>query len=89
MALLRGYENMKQVEAAFQVASTWQESEEKCVLAEQKSTRENRSIGNESVFFKSALKNRVNPRFCVKSISGANRAKLICGGSRLVRLPPW
>ena len=32
---------------------------------------------------------RVNPKFCVKSISGANRAKLICGGSRLVRLPPW
>ena len=31
---------------------------------------------------------RVNPKFCVKSISGANRAKLICGGSRLVRLPP-
>ena len=31
----------------------------------------------------------VNPKFCVKSILGANRAKLICGGSRLVRLPPW
>ena len=32
---------------------------------------------------------RVNPKFCVNSIWGANRAKLICGGSRLVRLPPW
>ena len=32
---------------------------------------------------------RVNPKFCVKSISGANRAKFICGGSRLVRLLPW
>ena len=32
---------------------------------------------------------RVNPKFCVNSISGANRAKFICGGSRLVRLPPW
>ena len=32
---------------------------------------------------------RVNPKFCVKSILGANRAKFICGGSRLVRLPPW
>lgn len=31
---------------------------------------------------------RVNPKFCVNSISGANRAKFICGGSRLVRLPP-
>ena len=31
----------------------------------------------------------VNPKFCVKSISGANRAKFICCGSRLVRLPPW
>ena len=31
---------------------------------------------------------RVNPKFCVKSISGANRAKFICCGSRLVRLPP-
>ena len=31
----------------------------------------------------------VNPKFCVNSISGANRAKFICGGSRLVRLPPW
>ena len=30
----------------------------------------------------------VNPKFCVKSISGANRAKFICCGSRLVRLPP-
>ena len=30
----------------------------------------------------------VNPKFCVNSISGANRAKFICGGSRLVRLPP-
>ena len=35
------------------------------------------------------MSGRVNPRFCVKSILGANRAKLICGGSRLVRLPPW
>ena len=34
-------------------------------------------------------KQRVNPKFCVNSISGANRAKFICGGSRLVRLPPW
>src|SRR5699024_2655260 len=34
-------------------------------------------------------RNRVNPKFCVNSISGANRAKFICGGSRLVRLPPW
>ena len=30
---------------------------------------------------------RVNPKFCVKSISGANRAKFIYGGRRLVRLP--
>ena len=33
--------------------------------------------------------NRVNPKFCVNSNSGANRAKFICGGSRLVRLPPY
>ena len=32
---------------------------------------------------------RVNPKFCVNSNSGANRAKFICGGSRLVRLPPY
>ena len=31
----------------------------------------------------------VNPKFCVNSNSGANRAKFICGGSRLVRLPPY
>ena len=31
----------------------------------------------------------VNSKFCVKSISGANRAKFIYGDSRLVRLPPW
>lgn len=30
----------------------------------------------------------VNPELCVNSIWGANRAKSICGGSRLVRLPP-
>ena len=30
-----------------------------------------------------------NPKFCVKSISGANRSKFIYGGSRLVLLPPW
>ena len=36
-----------------------------------------------------ALTVGVNPKFCVKSISGANRAKFICCGSRLVRLPPW
>ena len=35
------------------------------------------------------ITNRVNPKFCVNSISGANRAKFICCGSRLVRLPPW
>ena len=38
---------------------------------------------------KQRAKFRVNPKFCVNSISGANRAKFICGGSRLVRLPPW
>ena len=32
---------------------------------------------------------RVNPKFCVNPIWGANRAKFICGGSRLVRLPPF
>ena len=32
---------------------------------------------------------RVNPKFCVKSISGANRAKFIYGGSGLVRLLPF
>ena len=31
---------------------------------------------------------RVNPKFCVNSIAGANRAKFICGGSRFIRLPP-
>ena len=31
----------------------------------------------------------VNPKFCVKSISGANRAKFIYGGSGLVRLLPF
>ena len=30
----------------------------------------------------------VNPKFCVNSIKGGNRAKFIRGGSRLVRLPP-
>ena len=35
------------------------------------------------------LVTRVNPKFCVNSNSGANRAKFICGGSRLVRLPPY
>ena len=34
------------------------------------------------------IRGGVNPKFCVKSISGANRAKFICCGSRLVRLPP-
>ena len=32
---------------------------------------------------------RVNPKFCVKSISGANRAKFIYGGSGIVRLLPF
>ena len=41
----------------------------------------------ESLHF-NAVVGRVNPKFCVKSISGANRAKFICCGSRLVRLPP-
>ena len=36
-----------------------------------------------------ALGQWVNPKFCVNSNSGANRAKFICGGSRLVRLPPY
>lgn len=31
---------------------------------------------------------RVNPKFCVGSISGANQAKFIQGGSRGIRLPP-
>ena len=31
----------------------------------------------------------VNPKFCVNSILGANRAKFICGGSRVIRLPPF
>ena len=31
---------------------------------------------------------RVNPKFCVNHIWGANRARFIHGGSRLVRLPP-
>ena len=31
---------------------------------------------------------RVNPKFCVNSIWGANRAKFIQGGSRGIRLPP-
>ena len=30
----------------------------------------------------------VNPKFCVNSNSGANRAKFIQGGSRGIRLPP-
>ena len=30
----------------------------------------------------------VNPKFCVNSIWGANRAKFIQGGSRGIRLPP-
>lgn len=29
----------------------------------------------------------VNPKFCVNPIKGANRAKFICGGSGLIRLP--
>lgn len=32
--------------------------------------------------------NWVNPKFCVNSIWGANRAKFIQGGSRGIRLPP-
>ena len=35
------------------------------------------------------MEKRVNPKFCVNPIWGANRAKFICGGSRLVRLPPY
>ena len=31
---------------------------------------------------------RVNPKFCVNSIWGANRAKFIQGGSRGIRLLP-
>lgn len=31
----------------------------------------------------------VNPKFCVNSIYGANRAKFIQGGSRGIRLPPF
>jgi len=34
------------------------------------------------------MKDRVNPKFCVNSIWGANRAKFIQGGSRGIRLPP-
>ena len=45
-------------------------------------------------FFKSKARasrnsSGVNPKFCVKSISGANRAKFIYGGSGLVRLLPF
>ena len=32
---------------------------------------------------------RVNPKFCVNPFWGANRAKFIRGGSRLVRRPPY
>ena len=35
-----------------------------------------------------AIVQRVNPKFCVNSIWGANRAKFIQGGSRGIRLPP-
>ncbi|MCI8714582.1 MAG: hypothetical protein HFF67_01660 [Oscillospiraceae bacterium] len=35
-----------------------------------------------------ALFRRVNPKFCVNSIWGANRAKFIQGGSRGIRLLP-
>ena len=31
---------------------------------------------------------RGNPKFCVKVICGANRAKFIMGGGRTNRLPP-
>lgn len=31
----------------------------------------------------------VNPKFCVNPFWGANRAKFIRGGSRLVRRPPY
>lgn len=35
------------------------------------------------------LKAWVNPKFCVNPFWGANRAKFIRGGSRLVRRPPY
>lgn len=34
------------------------------------------------------ISQRVNPKFCVNSIWGANRAKFIQGGSRGIRLLP-
>ena len=37
----------------------------------------------------SELRLLVNPKFCVNSIWGANRAKFIQGGSRGIRLPPF
>ncbi len=41
------------------------------------------------VWFENYAKIRVNPKFCVKSIVGENRAIFIRGGRRGIRLPPF